>query len=259
MLDHLNLIATKARLLREVPEVVDEFRSVRRISELKYAGKYLEKSNGEIIPPDDRAMNAVREKLSFLTGEVDQLARLLAQHLPVTAKECTLIQLRTWSGPDFTRPGFDADEFRRQCHVVEVAAAHAALSAPDTTGGDAKADATTETAGWPTVSETAEDLTIDKSRIGDLVAKGKLRDNGKTGILRRIDPGSIVQYRQALRQSNKPPKQVIAKSKDDRSPPSGTRWRCKKAYCGWRGVVRTDQVDCPRCSGHIELEPLPKR
>ncbi len=56
-----------------------------------------------------------------------------------------------------------------------------AVSAPDDTD-------------WPTITKVAKGLGINKGCVSPLVDSGRLRDNGKTGTPRRINPASVLEY-----------------------------------------------------------------
>ena len=47
---------------------------------------------------------------------------------------------------------------------------------------------------WPTVSDTARMLERNKGVISKMVGSGELKDNGKSGSERRINPVSICEY-----------------------------------------------------------------
>lgn len=48
---------------------------------------------------------------------------------------------------------------------------------------------------WPTLAEVQRGLSLEHRMLpGRLIADGELRDNGKTGKARRVDPTSILDY-----------------------------------------------------------------
>jgi hypothetical protein len=52
--------------------------------------------------------------------------------------------------------------------------------------------ATTDDGDWPTVSEASCGFGVNKGTIAKWLRAGELRDNGKSGRARRIDPASIL-------------------------------------------------------------------
>ncbi len=47
---------------------------------------------------------------------------------------------------------------------------------------------------WPTITQVADGLNENKGTVSRLIASGDLRDNGKIGTPRRIDPASVLEY-----------------------------------------------------------------
>jgi len=47
---------------------------------------------------------------------------------------------------------------------------------------------------WPRQADVAKCLCINKVNIGRLLKSGDLKDNGKSGADRRVDPASILAY-----------------------------------------------------------------
>lgn len=47
---------------------------------------------------------------------------------------------------------------------------------------------------WPRQADVAEKLGMTRARISQLLDDGELRDNGKAGHARRVDPQSVLDY-----------------------------------------------------------------
>lgn len=47
---------------------------------------------------------------------------------------------------------------------------------------------------WPTQAATADRIGLGKMAVHRLIKKGELKDNGKSGPARRVDPASILKY-----------------------------------------------------------------
>lgn len=123
-----NLACVLADLL---PESIEKFRHHRDFAKALRGGEIVEKDEHHIrrFGRDDVAQrNTWRDVMAGCVRDMDALARLLITHLPETAKRCPLIEVATLRGAAYTRPEFDATEFRRQCRDIDIDAYHAILS-----------------------------------------------------------------------------------------------------------------------------------
>lgn len=52
----------------------------------------------------------------------------------------------------------------------------------------------TDDTGWPNQTEVANNLGINKTKVARLIVAEELKDNGKHGRDRRVDPASVLAY-----------------------------------------------------------------
>jgi hypothetical protein len=139
--------------------------------------------------------------------------------------------LREFRSTDPTIPGAVDD-------LVEQIATRASRLADDSEGDDvAPTDAS---AGWPTVSDVAEVLDVPLWKISRWADNCTLRDNGKQGRARRIDPASVFEYQQARVSEPAPVSNGLA-------APIELEWEC--VGCRWSTRAAEKPRRCPRCPG----------